>query len=271
MANQKTAKKTIKKSAEKISGKSIIDKKFTSKKPIEDEKKVKIKHKKQVIKEVQKQEQKKPEKKNAPESSLKKRGRPKGSKNKVKIEVNDTTADDKKIEAKAPEENSVVNEPPVKTEPKKEIPTTEVEEVKPSNKDSKAPDANKQKQGLRFSELLGELGKEPPASDEKSDDDIEEIDTEDVNDGDDGGDNSGKESSSSSGSGSGSGDDNILDGEDDLFDDHKLLAELGIECIDALISFPLMLIAKSDDEDKYSLTDKRKKKIQKPLELIFYL
>jgi hypothetical protein len=54
-----------------------------------------------------------------------------------------------------------------------------------------------------------------------------------------------------------------------LFEDNSLLSEIGIELIDMLMAYGAMAIAKDwDNEDKYSISAKRKKKLQAPLEKI---
>jgi len=63
-----------------------------------------------------------------------------------------------------------------------------------------------------------------------------------------------------------------LGGDDDdspFFEDNELLAEIGIELIDMMMTYGAMAIAKDfDNEEKYAIKDKRKKKLQAPLEKI---
>ena len=63
-------------------------------------------------------------------------------------------------------------------------------------------------------------------------------------------------------------DDDLL--EDDLmFDDYKLMAEMGVEIIDLVATSGAMLVAKEwGNEKKYAVSDARKRKIRKPLELL---
>jgi len=51
-----------------------------------------------------------------------------------------------------------------------------------------------------------------------------------------------------------------------LFEDNELLAEIGVEMIDMLMTYGAMAIAKDwDDEKKYSIKEARKKKLRDPL------
>jgi len=51
-----------------------------------------------------------------------------------------------------------------------------------------------------------------------------------------------------------------------LFEDNELLAEIGVEMIDMLMTYGAMAIAKDwDDEKKYSIKEVRKKKLRDPL------
>lgn len=59
------------------------------------------------------------------------------------------------------------------------------------------------------------------------------------------------------------------DVENELFEDHTLMAEIGVEVIDMVMSYGAMAIAKDfDNEAKYSVSQSRKNKIKKPLELL---
>jgi hypothetical protein len=54
-----------------------------------------------------------------------------------------------------------------------------------------------------------------------------------------------------------------------LFEDNELLAEIGIELIDMVMTYGAMAVAKDfENEDKYTIKDSRKKKLRKPLEKI---
>jgi hypothetical protein len=68
----------------------------------------------------------------------------------------------------------------------------------------------------------------------------------------------------------GGGDDfNDLGDESGLFEDNELLAEIGVELIDMMMSYGAMAIAKDwDNEERYSIKEKRKKKLQAPLQKI---
>lgn len=68
----------------------------------------------------------------------------------------------------------------------------------------------------------------------------------------------------------GGGDDFTDLGEDSgLFEDNELLAEIGVELIDMMMTYGAMAIAKDwDNEERYSIKDKRKKKLQAPLQKI---
>jgi len=59
-------------------------------------------------------------------------------------------------------------------------------------------------------------------------------------------------------------------GEDSpFFEDNELLAQIGIELIDMMMCYGAMAIAKDfDNEDKYAIKDKRKKKLEEPLRKI---
>ena len=59
------------------------------------------------------------------------------------------------------------------------------------------------------------------------------------------------------------------DGDSPFFEDNELLAEIGIELIDMMMTYGAMAIAQDfDNEEKYAIKDKRKKKLQAPLEKI---
>jgi len=59
------------------------------------------------------------------------------------------------------------------------------------------------------------------------------------------------------------------DVENELFEDHTLMAEIGVEVIDMVMSYGAMAIAKDyENESKYSVAQSRKNKIKKPLELL---
>lgn len=54
-----------------------------------------------------------------------------------------------------------------------------------------------------------------------------------------------------------------------MFEDNALLAQIGVELIDMLMTYGAMAIAKDwDNEDRYSIKDKRKKKLEEPLQKI---
>ena len=61
-----------------------------------------------------------------------------------------------------------------------------------------------------------------------------------------------------------------MGGEDSpFFEDNELLAQIGIELIDMMMSYGAMAIAQDfDNEDKYAIKDKRKKKLEAPLRKI---
>ena len=63
---------------------------------------------------------------------------------------------------------------------------------------------------------------------------------------------------------------NLGGGEDSpFFEDNELLAQIGIELIDMMMCYGAMAIAKDfDNEDKYAIKDKRKKKLEEPLRKI---
>ena len=63
-------------------------------------------------------------------------------------------------------------------------------------------------------------------------------------------------------------DDELL--EDEMFfDDYKLMAEMGVEVIDLVMTSSAQLLAKDwGNEEKYSISDARKRKLRKPLELM---
>jgi hypothetical protein len=68
-------------------------------------------------------------------------------------------------------------------------------------------------------------------------------------------------------------DDNLNDEdllEDEMFfDDYKLMAEMGVEVIDLVMSSSAQLLAKDwGNEEKYSISDARKRKLKKTLELM---
>lgn len=68
---------------------------------------------------------------------------------------------------------------------------------------------------------------------------------------------------------SGGGDFNDLGEDSGLFEDNELLAQIGVELIDMMMTYGAMAIAKDwDNEDKYSIKDKRKKKLEAPLQKI---
>lgn len=51
-----------------------------------------------------------------------------------------------------------------------------------------------------------------------------------------------------------------------MFEDNELLAEIGVEMIDMLMTYGAMAVAKDwDDEKKYSIKESRKKKLRDPL------
>ena len=57
--------------------------------------------------------------------------------------------------------------------------------------------------------------------------------------------------------------------ESEMFADHQLMAEIGVEVIDMVMSYGAMAIAKDfENESKYSVAQSRKNKIKKPLELL---
>jgi hypothetical protein len=59
------------------------------------------------------------------------------------------------------------------------------------------------------------------------------------------------------------------DGDSPFFEDNELLAEIGIELIDMMMTYGAMAVAQDfDNEEKYAIKDKRKKKLQAPLEKI---
>ena len=59
-------------------------------------------------------------------------------------------------------------------------------------------------------------------------------------------------------------------GEDSgLFEDNELLAQIGVELIDMMMTYGAMAIAKDwDNEERYSIKEKRKKKLEAPLQKI---
>lgn len=62
-----------------------------------------------------------------------------------------------------------------------------------------------------------------------------------------------------------------LGGDEDspFFEDNELLAQIGVELIDMMMCYGAMAIAKDfDNEDKYAIKDKRKKKLEEPLRKI---
>lgn len=68
---------------------------------------------------------------------------------------------------------------------------------------------------------------------------------------------------------SGGGDFGDLGEDSGLFEDNELLAQIGVELIDMMMTYGAMAIAKDwDNEDKYSIKDKRKKKLEAPLQKI---
>ena len=51
-----------------------------------------------------------------------------------------------------------------------------------------------------------------------------------------------------------------------FFEDNELLAEIGVELIDMMMTYGAMAIAQDfDNEDKYAIKDKRKKRLKEPL------
>ena len=60
------------------------------------------------------------------------------------------------------------------------------------------------------------------------------------------------------------------DGDGDfMFSDHVLMAEMGVEIIDLLMTTGAMAIAKDfGNEEKYSVSDYRKSKLKKPLAML---
>ena len=64
------------------------------------------------------------------------------------------------------------------------------------------------------------------------------------------------------------GEDEILE-DDLLFDDYKLMSELGVELLDLVATSGAMLVAKDwGNDEKYAVSEARKRKIRKPLELL---
>ena len=64
-------------------------------------------------------------------------------------------------------------------------------------------------------------------------------------------------------------DDYSDDDMDYLFDDYKLMAEMGVEILDMVMCNGAMLVANDwGNEEKYKVSDARKKKIKRPLELL---
>jgi hypothetical protein len=57
--------------------------------------------------------------------------------------------------------------------------------------------------------------------------------------------------------------------ESGLFEDNELLAQIGVELIDMMMTYGAMAIAKDwDNEEKYAIKDKRKKRLEAPLQKI---
>jgi hypothetical protein len=57
--------------------------------------------------------------------------------------------------------------------------------------------------------------------------------------------------------------------EEALFEDNELLAQIGVELIDMLMTYGAMAISKDwDNEEKYAIKDKRKKRLEAPLQKI---
>ena len=57
--------------------------------------------------------------------------------------------------------------------------------------------------------------------------------------------------------------------EEGYFEDNELLAQIGVELIDMMFTYGAMAIARDfDNEEKYSIKDKRKKKLEAPLQKI---
>ena len=70
-------------------------------------------------------------------------------------------------------------------------------------------------------------------------------------------------------SGMGGGDFTDLGEDSGLFEDNELLAQIGVELIDMMMTYGAMAIAKDwDNEERYSIKDKRKKKLEAPLQKI---
>jgi len=74
------------------------------------------------------------------------------------------------------------------------------------------------------------------------------------------------------------GEDDFYDSESDggprldessLFEDNELLAQIGVELIDMMMTYGAMAIAKDwDNEEKYAIKEKRKKRLEAPLQKI---
>jgi hypothetical protein len=59
------------------------------------------------------------------------------------------------------------------------------------------------------------------------------------------------------------------DDESSYFEDNELLAQIGVELIDMMMTYGAMAIARDwDNEEKYAIKDKRKKKLEAPLQKI---
>jgi len=57
--------------------------------------------------------------------------------------------------------------------------------------------------------------------------------------------------------------------ESSLFEDNELLAQIGVELIDMMMTYGAMAIAKDwDNEEKYAIKEKRKKRLEAPLQKI---
>lgn len=56
--------------------------------------------------------------------------------------------------------------------------------------------------------------------------------------------------------------------EEELFGDHELMADIGVEVIDMAFTFSAMAIAGDSDEQKFSVSAQRRNRIKKPLALL---